>query len=105
MDYIEIVTTFETKENAQRIAKAIIEKRLVACCHINEIESHYAFEGKTNHHPEFRLGMITRMDMFDTCAKFIKANHPYKLPAIVATKIERACPEYFKWVDENISGY
>jgi len=99
--FIQIVTTFKTHDEAMTMSAKILEEGLVACAHISEIQSHYKFEGELHHHKEFQLSMITRDELYKQCEGFIKKNHPYKVPQIIATKIKHGHHDYLNWVFES----
>ena len=100
--FIEIKTTFEKHEDAKHFAAKILDAGLVACTKIEEVESRYKFEGSWCEHKEWQLCMTTKRGLMKKCEQFIKANHPYKVPQIVATPIVYASKDYAKWINENM---
>ncbi|MCL2861114.1 MAG: divalent-cation tolerance protein CutA [Firmicutes bacterium] len=100
--YIEITTTFKNREDAECFVKGILDAKLVACVQMSEIMSWYSFEEKNCSHKEYRLAMTTCSSLFEKCEEFIKKHHPYKLPQIVAKKIEYISVEYSDWADGQI---
>ena len=46
MQYIEVKTTFEKKDEALNLANILLSKKLVACVQIGEIQSLYHWKGK-----------------------------------------------------------
>ena len=59
MDCIAVITTVASRDDARRIATALVERRLVACAQISEIESLYHWDGALQHDAEFRLLLKT----------------------------------------------
>jgi len=100
-NYIQIKTTFTNMVGAIKLSELILEAGLVACGQISEIHSIYNFEGKTHNHLEFLLAMKTREELYDECEAFIKLHHPYKVPQIIAVKIEQGSADYFDWITQN----
>jgi len=100
--YIQIITTFESKADAESMASKILAEKLVACAHVSEINSRYNFEGKYCEHNEWELTMITSRKRIKKCAAFIKANHPYKVPQIIAIPVAFVSKEYAIWIDESL---
>jgi len=45
MKLIAVYTTVATLEDARRLAKALVERKLAACAQITAIESFYAWNG------------------------------------------------------------
>jgi len=99
--YVQIQTTFEKREEAEKFAGLILDAGIAADGQIGEIFSAYNFEGKRHSHTEFLLAMKTRAELFGECEKFIKMHHPYKVPQIVATELIHGSQEYFEWISEN----
>ena len=99
--YIQIQTTFEDKAEAEKLAGAMLDASLVSCGQISEIESHYNWDGKRCKSKEFSLNMKTKASLYKECEKFIKANHSYDCPQIIATGIIYGSDSYLSWVNEN----
>ncbi|MCL2630942.1 MAG: divalent-cation tolerance protein CutA [Firmicutes bacterium] len=99
--YIQIQTTFETRESAVDFASLIVDSGLVACAQITECESIYYYEGKRFKHMEYIVKMKTTAGHFHMCEEFIKQNHPYKVPEIIALPIVSGSSEYLSWISEN----
>ena len=104
MNCIAVITTVATRDDARRIAKALVERRLVACAQISEIESLYHWDGALQDDPEFRLLMKTVDTQYDAVEQAIRALHPYDLPAIYALPVERIDAPYAHWVREQSDG-
>ncbi len=80
------VTGFITCANAkeaQKIAQALLRKRLVACANIvPKIESHYWWKGKIAKSSEALLIIKSRKNLLKKIIKEIKALHSYELPVV-----------------------
>lgn len=98
---IEIKTTFNNKQEAQNVAEILLNKKLVACGQIFEIESHYVWQGKREINPEYCLVMKARKNSFKAIEKEIKKNHSYQCPEIVAIDLAELSLEYCKWIYES----
>ena len=101
--FIEIKTTFEKHEDAKHFACKILEARLVTCTKIQAVESSYPWEGKIQNSTEFQLCMITKRGLMKKVEAFIKTNHPYKVPQIVAVPIVYASKDYAKWINGSVA--
>ena len=104
MAYIQIQTTFESQDDAEKLAELMLDARLVSCGQISEIKSVYNFGSKRYNHKEYLLTMKTRADLFLECEAFIRKNHSYKVPQIIATKIEFGSRDYLYWIYEHTKG-
>ena len=102
--YIQISTTTETKEQAQKIAKYLVEQKLAACVQISgPIESIYRWKGKVETANEYLCLIKTRESLFGLVEAAIKQLHPYETPEIIAVPIIKGSREYWKWLDEEIT--
>ncbi len=101
MDFIEVKTTFEVEQEAKDMAELLLDKRLVACAQILEIDSHYIWQSERYIEHEYMIIMKTRADLYQQLETTIKQNHSYEVAEIVATKIEYLSKEYADWIVEN----
>lgn len=104
-EYIQIFTTTENKEDAEKIAKEVVEKRLAACAQIlGPIESTYWWEGEVEKAEEWLCIMKSRNDLYGELEKAIKGIHPYDVPEILAMPVISGNPGYLQWVDKEVGG-
>lgn len=99
--YIMINTTFENKEEANRIIKLLLEKRLVSCCQLSNIESSYHWKGKIEHTEELLLQMKSKKELYEEIEKTIIENHSYETPQIIAYDIVNGYKGYLDWIEEE----
>ncbi|MDI6722731.1 MAG: divalent-cation tolerance protein CutA [Candidatus Aenigmarchaeota archaeon] len=100
--YIQISTTTETKEQAQKIAKYLVAQKLVACVQISgPIESTYRWKGKVETAQEWLCLIKTRASLFGKVEAVIKKLHPYETPEIIAVPIIKGSKEYLNWLDKE----
>ncbi len=96
-----ITTTVATRDEARRIAGALLAERLAACVQLVEIESHYVWQGEQKAGPEVMLLVKTRAGLFEAAIARIKALHPYEVPEIVAQTFAAGFDPYLDWIAEN----
>ena len=101
--YTEIKTATETEEQAQTIAKNLVEEKLAACVQIlGPIASTYRWKGKVETASEWICLIKTREDFFNKVEVAIKKMHPYETPEIIAIPIIEGSKEYLSWLDEAL---
>jgi periplasmic divalent cation tolerance protein len=101
--YVQVVTTTEKKEDAEKIAKAIVEKRLAGCVQIlGPILSTYWWKGTMETAQEWQCLMKTRKDLYGEIEKVLKAIHPYETPEIIAIPIVDGSREYLGWLRNEL---
>ena len=104
MEYIQVITTTEKMEDAERIARALLEKRLVACVQIiGPMVSTYWWNGRIETAGEYLCLMKTREDLYAEVEKTIKGLHPYEVPEIVALDIVKGQEDYLEWLRNELS--
>ncbi len=104
-DYVQVVTTTETKTDAQAIASAVVEKRLGACAQIvGPITSTYWWQGQVETAEEWLCLIKGRRDLYAELERAILEVHPYEEPALPGLAGWRARGEiarargWAKWV-------
>ena len=103
-DYIIIQTTFATIEEAKKVIKILIDKRLVSCAQISNIESYYHWKNDVAHEPEFLVTLKTKENLYQKVEQLIKDNHSYETPQIIAIPITKGSKEYLNWIKTETSG-
>lgn len=102
-DTILIYTTFEEKEEALRLGRILLEKRLIACAQIESpVDSLYWWKGRIEQAKEFRLLMKSRLSLWDELEQEIKNQHSYDTPEIVAVPVSAISADYEKWLQEAL---
>lgn len=101
MKYIVVKTTFEKRDEAEAMARLLLEKHLVSCVQISEIDSLYHWKGKIANEHEFILTMKSKKKLYGKIESVIKENHFYEVPQIIAIPIVAGLKEYLAWIDEN----
>ena len=102
MTTIAVVTTVGSREEAQRLARTLVERKLAACAQISEIESIYRWKDAVQQEPEFRLLLKTTDQRYAEVESAIRELHSYELPAIHAFAFEHVFPAYAAWIAENV---
>jgi len=101
--YIQVTTTTETKEQAEKIAQHLVETKMTACVQITgPITSIYRWKGKVENAQEWLCLIKTRKELFNKVETAIKKLHPYETPEIVAVPIVKGTKEYLRWLDDEL---
>jgi len=100
-----VLTTAGTKEEAHKIARTLVERRLAACVNlVPEVESVYRWQGKIEQSMEWLLVIKTAAAMFPQVGETIRELHSYELPECVCVAIEDGSAEYLEWLGEQVVG-
>jgi len=102
-EYIQVFTTTEKKEDAEKIAKVLVEKRLAGCIQIiGPITSTYWWKGNVEEEAEYGIILKTKEDVYTKLEARIKELHPYEVPMIVTHRIDKGAESYLEWIDEEV---
>ena len=101
---IAVFTAVGQRAQAQRLARVLVEQRLVASAQISAIESFYVWDDAVQHKREFRLLCKTTGENYQAVEEIIRKHHPYDLPAIYACPFERVYAPYADWIAANSAG-
>ncbi len=101
MTIIAVLTTVDSREQADTIARVLVSRRLAACVQISSIDSVYTWDGEVQEEREFRLLIKTTDERYREVEDAIRELHTYDLPAIVAFPMTRAWGPFADWVAEN----
>jgi len=97
-----LFTTVDSKEKAQKLAREIVEKKLAACVSISEVNSTYYWEKKVVEEREYLLIIKTSKEKLEKLINWLKENHPYQVPELIAIEAEAFEP-YLKWLKEYLT--
>jgi periplasmic divalent cation tolerance protein len=98
-----VLTTAGTREEAEKIARALVERRLAACVNLlGPIDSVYRWKGALLSAQEWLLLVKTTAAAFDQVHAAIQELHSYELPECIVLPIEGGSPAYLAWIGENV---
>lgn len=102
MKSIAVVTTVATLDDARRLSRALVERRLAACAQVSPVESCYRWQGELHTEAEYRIVFKTTDAAWDAIARAIGELHGYELPEIHAVALDRVSAAYGDWVAANV---
>jgi periplasmic divalent cation tolerance protein len=98
------LSTVADAAQAERIAKALVERRLAACVNVVPgVVSHYRYEGALHRDTELLLVIKTRAERVEALRAAIVELHSYEVPELVVLDVAGGHPPYLEWVDESVS--
>jgi uncharacterized protein involved in tolerance to divalent cations len=100
--YSVLYVTVPSMEVGEKIAHALLEKRLVACVNILPgVKSMYRWEGKIQSDTEHLLMLKTRSALFGEVCSCVRAEHPYEVPECIELPIQQGHKAYLEWIGGN----
>ena len=102
---IVIITTVPDRALANTLADKLVRERLAACVQIlPQMISVYFWEGEVQRDEEHMLLIKTSRDKYSAVEAFIKENHTYDVPEIVALESVSVSDKYREWLEGYIDG-
>lgn len=99
MSTMLVITNLPDRAAAEKLADALIERRVAACVNIlAPCRSVYRWKGAVQHDEEHPMLIKTSAERYAALEAAIRAGHPYELPEIIAVPIERGLAAYLDWV-------
>jgi periplasmic divalent cation tolerance protein len=97
-----VLSTTGSEDEARKIARELVERRLAACVNIlPPVESIYRWRGKIETGREWLLLIKTTAERFTAVNDTIRELHSYELPECIAIEIEDGSPEYLRWLSDS----
>jgi periplasmic divalent cation tolerance protein len=102
-DKIVVLSTCSDRSEADRIAKALIERRLAACVNIVPgVESVYHWKGAVERSQEFLLIIKSSRQHFEKLSSLVAGLHSYEVAEAIALPIVDGGENYLAWLDKNL---
>jgi periplasmic divalent cation tolerance protein len=102
-EYIQVLTATASRDDAQRIAAALVEQRLAACVQvIGPIASTYWWQGRIEQAEEWLCLIKSRRALYDEVEQAIRARHPYETPEIIAMPVIAGSRPYLHWLSQEL---
>ncbi|MCO5279410.1 MAG: divalent-cation tolerance protein CutA [Saprospiraceae bacterium] len=98
--YSVVITTTGNKEDAEKIANALLSEKLAACIQVTQIKSYYTWKDAVNVDEEQLLLVKCKAADYSEIEKCIKANHSYEIPEIILLPISTGLPSYLGWIND-----
>lgn len=104
-DKVVVFVTCGSAEEAEKIARALVEERLAACVNISApIRSLYRWEGKLCDDQEVLLVIKTARALFDRVRRAVEKLHSYQVPEVICLPVIDGAPNYLNWLSAAVGG-
>jgi periplasmic divalent cation tolerance protein len=99
-----VLSTTGSQEEARRIGRALVERRLAACVNVvGPIESIYRWRGKVEQAAEFLLLMKTTAERIGELQAALRELHSYEVPECIALDISEGSADYLQWIEQSVA--
>lgn len=99
MKVLLVLTNLPDRPSADSLAAGVVERGLAACVNIlSPCQSVYRWKGVVERAEEVPLLIKTTEACYPTLQDFIRTQHSYETPEIVAFPLTHGLPDYLGWV-------
>ena len=103
-DKIVVLVTGKNSRECARIAKHLLELRLIACANlVPQIRSLYTWEGKIADERECLMVLKSSRELFAELRAEVEKLHSYSVPEIIALPIVEGSANYLNWISESVA--
>ena len=96
---VVVVSTTDSAEEAERLARLLVEQRVAACVQVvGPVRSAFRWEGTVSVESEWQLVAKTAGDRVEDLTALLVAEHSYDVPEVVATPVVGGSAAYLAWV-------
>ena len=102
-DKIVVLSTCANQEEAERLARLLVDQRLAACVNvIPGLRSYYRWKGAVEAADECLLIVKSSRDLFASLTAALEKAHSYEVPEALAIPIVDGATNYLHWLGENL---
>ncbi|MGC9517309.1 MAG: divalent-cation tolerance protein CutA [Methanomicrobiales archaeon] len=102
--YILVYITTSGKVESEKIAKILLDERLVGCTNIlPSIKSIYHWEGQMEEDAESLLIAKTDTSKIENIIEKVKEVHSYDNPCILAIPVIHGSQDYLNWLENELA--
>jgi periplasmic divalent cation tolerance protein len=103
-DKIVVLSTCASTEEAQRVARALVEKRLAACVNVMPgIRSVYRWKEAIEDEEEVLLLIKTSRALLEELREEIERLHSYEVPEVIALSVVDGSERYLAWMNRELA--
>jgi periplasmic divalent cation tolerance protein len=103
-DKIVVLSTCGSAEEAARIARTLVEKKLAACVNVMPaVRSVYRWKGAVEDQEETLLVIKSSRGLFDQLRTEIEKLHSYEVPEVIAVPIVEGAEGYLEWLERALA--
>ena len=102
-EYIQVITSVEKREDAEKIAGILLKNRLAACIQIlGPVTSKYLWKGKIENSREWLCIIKSKKNLYKKIQKEILSVHSYDIPEILAFPVADGSKSYLEWINKEL---
>jgi len=98
-----VFCTCPDDDTAERIARALVERRLAACASRGPVRSVYRWKDGIESAAEIQLVIKTTRGRYGALERALRELHPYELPEILAVEAAAGLAGYLDWIGDSVA--
>jgi periplasmic divalent cation tolerance protein len=103
-DKIVVLSACASEEEAARIARGLVEKRLAACVNVLPgVRSIYRWKGVIEDEPEVMLVIKSSRALFNQLRIELERMHSYEVPEAIAIPVVEGSEPYLAWMEREMA--
>lgn len=102
-NYIVVMVTASSEDEASKIAKHLVENHLAACVSLFPVSSTYTWSNQVHYDQEWQLMIKTQQDQFSALETAIRNLHAYDVPEVIALPIIAGSLPYLNWISDQVN--
>ena len=102
-DKIVLLSTCATREEAEKLARLLLDARLAACVNvIPGVRSYYRWKGAIESADECLLVVKSSRDLIGSIGAVLEKEHSYEVPELLALPVVEGAANYLNWLLANL---
>lgn len=101
-DFVQLILTCGSWQEAQRIADSLLEKRLVACVEMLDVKSKYRWHDKIDEADEIKLIMESVTNHFEQIETEVAKLHSYDTFVLQQLPISKLSKQASAWLSSEV---
>ena len=102
-DIIVVLSTCATQEEAEKLARVLLDERLAACVNvIPHIRSYYRWKGAIEFADECLLVVKSSRELIGSIGAVLEKEHSYEVPELLALSVVEGATNYLDWLGANL---
>ena len=102
-DPIVVFSTCSSEEEAERLARMLVERRLAACVSVVPgVRSFYRWQGAIECAAEWLLVVKSSRDLFAALSAALAQAHSCEVPEVLALPVVEGAANYLNWLASSL---
>ncbi len=103
-DYVQVITTTARRDEAEQIARTLVDARLAACVQIvGPVSSTYRWQGQVETAEEWQCLIKSKQAVLPRLMEAVRRSHPYEVPEILVFPVLSGNANYLAWIDAQVN--